>query len=77
MGKESIKSMKSHTQKGGYSKCGPMSTSKRRGGRGVEKSVIKYVLYRWPQTNVVEYFLCIGPAKYTRASPSARQEKLS
>ena len=32
-----------------------------------------YVLNEWPQANVVEYFLCIGLAKYTIASPSARK----
>ena len=51
MGKESIKSMKSHTQKGGYSKCVPMSTRKRRRGRGVEKLVIKYVRTIWMAPN--------------------------
>ena len=30
-----------------------------------------YVRKGWPQTNVVEYFLCIGTAKYTKASPPA------
>ena len=30
----------------------------------------------WPQTNVVEYFLCIGSAKYTRALPPARNMSL-
>ena len=44
MGKESIKSMKSYTQKGDYSKCVPMST---RGRKGVEKPVIKYVRTKW------------------------------
>ena len=29
-----------------------------------------------PQTNVVKYFLCIGSAKYTRASPSLRKMSL-
>ena len=28
--------------------------------------------FGWLQANVVEYFLCIGSAKYTRASPPAR-----
>ena len=53
--------MKSCTQKGGYSKRIHMRTS------GGEKSVI------WSQANVVEYFLCIGPAKYTKASLPARK----
>ena len=35
-----------------------------------------YVLNRWPQTTVVEYLLCIGPAKYTKASPPARKMSL-
>ena len=38
-GEESIESMKSHTQKGVYSKCVHM----RKRGRGVEKLVIRYV----------------------------------
>ena len=32
-----------------------------------------YVLNGWPQRNAVEYFLCIGSAKYTRALPPARK----
>ena len=39
-------------------------------GKWVEK------LNGWPQTNVVEYFLCIGLVRYTRASPSARKVSL-
>ena len=35
-----------------------------------------YVLNEWPQTNVVEYFLCTGSVKYTRASPPARKMSL-
>ena len=35
------------------------------------EEVEKLVLNGWPQTNVVEYFLCIGPAKCTKASPPA------
>ena len=35
-----------------------------------------YLLNQWPQTNFVEYFLCIGSAKYTRTSPSARKMSL-
>ena len=31
------------------------------------------VLNGWPQKNVVEYFLFISPAKYTRASLPARK----
>ena len=33
-------------------------------------------LNRWSQTNVVEYFLSIGMAKYTIASPPAREMSL-
>ena len=32
-----------------------------------------HVLNGWPQTNVVELFLCIGSANYIRASPPARK----
>ena len=32
-----------------------------------------YVINGWPQANVVEYFLCIGMAKYTKTSPPARK----
>ena len=35
-----------------------------------------YVLNERPQTNVVEYFLSIGLAKCTRASPLARKMSL-
>ena len=35
-----------------------------------------YILNGWPQVNVVEYFLCIGLAKYTRASPPASKMSL-
>ena len=38
-------------------------------GGEVEKSVLN----GWPQTYFVEYFLCIGAAKYIKASPSARK----
>ena len=34
------------------------------------------VLNRWPQTNVLEYFLSTGMAKYTIASPPARKMSL-
>ena len=30
----------------------------------------------WPQINVMEYFLCIGPVKYPRASSPARKMSL-
>ena len=39
--------MKSHTQKGVYSKCVHMRTRK----RGVEKSVIRYVRTKWMAPN--------------------------
>ena len=46
-------------------------------GEGVEKLILRYiVLNRWPQTNFVEYFLCVSPAKYTKASPPARKMSL-
>ena len=46
-------------------------------GERVEKSVIRYVRTKWmAQTNVVEYFLCTGSAKYARASPPARKMSL-
>ena len=35
-----------------------------------------YVRNGWPQTNFVEYFLCIGTTKYTKASPPARKMQL-
>ena len=35
-----------------------------------------YVLDRWPKTDVVEYFLCIASAKYTRTSAPARNISL-
>ena len=41
-------------------------------GWGVEK----LVLNGWPQTNFVEFFLCIGTAKYTKASLPARKISL-
>ena len=56
-----------------YSKCVHMLTR----GRGIEKSVLRYVVLNgWPQSNVVEYFFCIAPAKYTKASPPARKMSL-
>ena len=62
MGEESIKPMKSRTQRV-YSKF------VHKGEGGVKKSVRRYVRTKWiAQTNVVEYFLCIGLAKYIRAS---------
>ena len=31
-----------------------------------------HVLKWWPQTNVMEHFLCIGSARYTRESPPGK-----
>ena len=43
-------------------------------GEGVEKSALRYVRTKWmAPTNVVEYFLCISPAKYAKALPPARK----
>ena len=43
VGEESMKSMKSRTQKDSYSKQVPMRTR----WRGIEKSVIRYVRTKW------------------------------
>ena len=54
----------------GHAKCTQVST----GGRKVWKLVIRYVLTKWMVPNICrEIFLCIGSAKYTRASPPARK----
>ena len=47
-------------------------------GKAVEKSVLRYVRTKWiaPNKFIVEYFSCIGSAKYTRASPPARKVPL-
>ena len=57
-----------------YSKCVHMLTR----GRGVEKSVLRYVHTKWMAPNKCcgIFFLCIGPAKYTKASPPARKMSL-
>ena len=56
-----------------YSKCLHMLTR----GKGVKNwSYDMYVLNGWSQTNIGEYFLCIGPAKYTKALPAARKMSL-
>ena len=57
-----------------YSKCVHMLTR----GRGVEKSVLRYVHTKWMAPNKCcgIFFLCIGPVKYTKASPSARKISL-
>ena len=54
-----------------YSKCVHMLTR----GRGVEKSVLRYVRTKWMAPNKCcrIFFLCTGPAKYTKASPPARK----
>ena len=53
--------------KGGYSKCVHRRT---RGGIGYKERVY---LNGWPETNVLEYFFFIGPAKYARVPPPARK----
>ena len=57
-----------------YSKCVHMLTR----GRGVEKLVLRYVRTKWMAPNKCcgIFFLCIGPAKYTKASPPARKMSL-
>ena len=47
-------------------------------GEGVEKSVLRYVRTKWMAPNKCcgIFFLCIGPAKYTKASPPARKMSL-
>ena len=54
-----------------YSKCVHMLTR----GKGVEKLVLRYVRTKWMAPNKCcgIFFLCIGPAKYTKASPPARK----
>ena len=54
-----------------YSKCVHMLTR----GRGVEKLVLRYVRTKWMTPNKCcgIFFLRIGPAKYTKASPPARK----
>ena len=53
-----------------------MCTAVYRGSGLKNRSKDTYVLNGWPQTNVMEYFLYIGSAKYTRASPPARKMSL-
>ena len=53
-----------------------MCTGAYRGRRLKYQSSDTYVLNGWPQANVVEYFLCIGSAKYTRASLPAKKTSL-
>ena len=47
-------------------------------GRGVEKLVLRYVRTKWMAPNECcgIFFLCIGPAKYTKASPLAKKMSL-
>ena len=47
-------------------------------GRGVEKLVLRYVLTKWKAPNKCceIFFLCIGPAKYTKVSPPVRKMSL-
>ena len=45
-------------------------------GKLKNRSQDTYVLNGSLETNVVEYFLCIGSVKYTRASPPARKMSL-
>ena len=45
-------------------------------GNGEGKGLKTYLLNGWPQRNVVEYFLCIGPVKYTKARPPITEMSL-
>ena len=65
--------MKPRTQMEGYFKCVHMRT-KRRGLKNRSRDT--YVLNEWPQTTIMEYFLCISPPKYTRASWPPRKVPL-
>ena len=73
MRKENNKSMKPRTQMEGYFKCVHMRT-KRRGLKNRSRDT--YVLNEWPQTTIMEYFLCISPPKYTRTSWPPRKVPL-
>ena len=59
--------------KGGHPKRLQVGTSAYR-GEGVEKWVIRYVRNKWMVPN--KFFVCIGSAKYTRASPPLRKMSL-
>ena len=74
LGEENIKSLKSLTQKGGYYKYVPMHTM----GREFEKLLIWLYLHtKWMVPDkCCGIFLCISPAKYTRASLPARKMSL-
>ena len=58
-------------ENGAYSEC----VDTRARGRGFEKLVIRYVRTKWmvPNKCCGIFFLCIGLAKYTRASSPARK----
>ena len=73
MQEESIKSMKSHMKKGITLNANMCVQG---GGRLKNWSKDTYVINGWPQKNVVDYFLCIGPAKYTRPSLHLRKMPL-
>ena len=47
-----------------------------KGGELKNRSKDTYVLNDWSQANFVEYFLCIGSAKCTRASLPERKMSL-
>ena len=49
-----------------YFKCVHMLT-RERGGWNIGPKTRAYQINGRPQTNIVEYFLCIGMAKYTKA----------
>ena len=57
-----------------YSKSVHMLTRRRR----VKKLVLRYVRSKWMASNKCcgIFFLCIGPVKYTKASPPARKMSL-
>ena len=56
---------------GGHPNCVEMRTGGQQWKMG--HKIRTYVLSWLPQTNVAEYFLCIGLAKYIRASPPSRK----
>ena len=73
MWEESIKSMKSRTQKWAYSKY----VHKRARGRRVEKSVIRYVCNKWMAHNkCCGTFFIHWSSQVNRASPPAKKVSL-
>ena len=57
--------------------CHPKCVQMCNWGEGLKnRSQDTCVLNGWPQTNVAKYFLCIGSAKYTRASQPTRKVPL-